>query len=143
MWQSRIFQEKLFCPQNGANGPKLDQKQSFLKLLENLVINFLWVWSRKKFYNICCILAQICILGKILVPEIWAKMLSTNQIAVFLNWLYLWNKMMKKPDFFAYWCRFIEIKVWLKNNGVGVVKIVCGHSVLRTLKLAVSQKKNQ
>ena len=24
---------------------------------------------------------------------------STNQIAVFLNWLYLYNKMMKKPDF--------------------------------------------
>ena len=42
--------------------------------------------------------------------------------------------------FFAYWCRFIEIKSWLKNIGVGMVKNGCGHSGLRTLKLAVSQE---
>ena len=28
-----------FCPQNWENGPKMDQKQGFLNLLENLVIN--------------------------------------------------------------------------------------------------------
>ena len=38
------------------------------------------------------------ILGKNQVPEM-AKMLLASQIAVFLNWLYLQNKMMKKPDF--------------------------------------------
>ena len=41
---------------------------------------------------------------------------------------------------FAYWCRFIEIKIWLKHFGVGMVKNGCGHSGLRTLKLAVSQE---
>ena len=39
------------------------------------------------------------VLGKNLVPEIWAKMLAPNQIAEFLNRLYIWNKMTKKPDF--------------------------------------------
>ena len=39
----------------------------------------------------------------------------------------------EKVWFFAYWCRFIEIKSWLVKNG-------CGHSGLRTLKLAVSQE---
>ena len=42
--------------------------------------------------------------------------------------------------FFAYWCKFIENKSWLKNIGVGIVKNGCGHSGLRTLKLAVSQE---
>ena len=33
------------------------------KLLENLVINFFWIWSIKKIYINCCILAQIPYLG--------------------------------------------------------------------------------
>ena len=37
----------------------------------------------------------------------------------------------EKAWLFVYWCRFIEIKSWLKNG--------CGHSGSRTLKLAVSQ----
>ena len=45
-----------------------------------------------------------------------------------------------KAWFFAYWCRFVEIKSWLKNIGVGLVKNGCGHSGLRTVKLAVSQE---
>ena len=34
----------------------------------------------------------------------------------------------------------MEIKIWLKNIWVGVVRNGCGCSGLRTLKLAVSQK---
>ena len=45
-----------------------------------------------------------------------------------------------KVRFFACWYRFMEIRSWLKNIGVGVVKNGCGHSGLRTLKLAVSQE---
>ena len=41
---------------------------------------------------------------------------------------------------FAYWCRFIEIKSWLKNIGLSIAKNGCGYSGLRTLKLAVSQE---
>ena len=46
----------------------------------------------------------------------------------------------EKASFFACWYRFREIKSWLKDIGVGVVKNECGHSGLRTLKLAVSQE---
>ena len=38
-------------------------------------------------------------LRKNLVPEIWVKMLSANQTAGFLNWLYLQRTIIKKPDF--------------------------------------------
>ena len=34
----------------------------------------------------------------------------------------------------------MEIKSWLKNTGVGMVRNGCGHSGLKTLKLAVSQE---
>ena len=39
------------------------------------------------------------IFGKDLTPEIWAKMLSANLIAGFLNQLYLQSKLMKLSDF--------------------------------------------
>ena len=56
-----FFKKSLFTPRMG----KMSQKQGFLNLLENLAINFFWIWSIKKFYNICCILTQIPYLGKI------------------------------------------------------------------------------
>ena len=34
----------------------------------------------------------------------------------------------------------MEIKSWLKNIGMGVIKNGCDHSGLSTLKLAVSEK---
>ena len=36
----------------------------FIKLLENLVINFYWIWSIMKIYIICCVPAQIPFLEK-------------------------------------------------------------------------------
>ena len=44
--------------------------------------------------------------GKNLVPEVWAKMFSAHQIAGFLNQLYLYNKIMKERDFI---CMLIHI----------------------------------
>ena len=41
----------------------------------------------------------------------------------------------EKAWILAYWCRFIEIKSWLKNISMGVVKNGCDHSGLRTLKI--------
>ena len=46
----------------------------------------------------------------------------------------------EKACFFACWCRFIEIKSWLKNIDVGMVKNGCDRSSLKTLKQAVSQE---
>ena len=42
----------------------------------------------------------------------------------------------EKAWFFACWYRLIEIKSWLKNDELGMVKNGCGHSGLRTQKLA-------
>ena len=44
---------------------KMGQKEGFLNLLENIVINFFWIWPLKKVYINWCILAQIPCLGKI------------------------------------------------------------------------------
>ena len=74
------FRWKIFLPQKLENGPKMGQKQGLLNLLKNIVINFFWILSIKKFYNIYCIYYTNPILGKNLVSEIWAKMLSVNQI---------------------------------------------------------------
>ena len=42
--------------------------------------------------------------------------------------------------FFACWYKFIEIKIWLKYIRLGIVKNESGHSVPRTLILALSQQ---
>ena len=52
--------------------------------------------------------------GKILVPEIWAKVLLANQIVGFLNQLYLQNKIMKRPDFLRVDTNLWKLKVNLK-----------------------------
>ena len=59
------FLENIFFPQNWENGPKIWQKQGFLNLLKNLVINFFWICSVMKIF-ICCVPAQISYLGKFL-----------------------------------------------------------------------------
>ena len=54
------FLEKFFSP------PKLGKcaKSSFLNILKNCVINFYWICSIMRIYNICCVPAQIPYLGK-------------------------------------------------------------------------------
>ena len=84
-----------------------------------------------------------CILGKI-----WEKfgswhvlMFLANRIAGFSNELYIsLERKDEKAWFFACWYKFIEIKSWLKNIGIGVVINGCAHSGCRNLKLAVSHK---
>ena len=56
------FKKKKICPKNAANGPKI----GFLGSIGNLVITFFLIWSIKKVHIICCILAIIPYLGKIL-----------------------------------------------------------------------------
>ena len=46
----------------------------------------------------------------------------------------------EKGWFFAYWCRFIKVKSYLENIGMGMVKNGCGYSGLKALKLDVSQE---
>ena len=51
------------------------------------------------------------IFRKILVPEIWAKMLLANEIAGFVNQLYLQNKIMKNSDFLHVDTNLLKLKV--------------------------------
>ena len=47
-------------------------------------------YNENLYYLLCSCTNPI--FGEILVPEIWSKMFSANQIAGFLNQLYLQNK---------------------------------------------------
>ena len=90
---SQIFQKKHFAQKIG----KMGQKQGFLNILKNFVINFYWICSIMKIYIICCVPAQIPNWEKFwfLRYGIWAKMFSVNQIAGFFNQPYLQNKSME------------------------------------------------
>ena len=112
-WQRQIFFKKICCPKNGENRPKIGLKIGFFGFIGKFSHQFFLnlVYKESSYY-----LLYSCtnpILGKNLVPEIWAKMLSANQIAGFLNWLYLQNTKIKKAWFFACWYRLMEIKSWL------------------------------
>ena len=76
------FPGKLFVTQK--NGPKMGQKQVFFEFIRK----FNHYFFLNLVYKEILYLLYHCrnpLLGKNLVPEICAKMLSTNQIAVFLN----------------------------------------------------------
>ena len=60
-------------------------KNRVLNLLENVVINFFLNLVYKEVLQYLLYSSTNPIFGKSLVPEIWAKILLTNQIAVFLN----------------------------------------------------------
>ena len=68
------------------------EKKTYLNLLDRFGQKFLLNLFYNK--NLCYLLYSFTnpIFGKIFVPEIWAKMLSANQIAGFFNQPYLQNK---------------------------------------------------
>ena len=74
-----------------------------MNLLKNLVIFF-----QNSVINVCYLLCirTNTIFGKNPIPEIWVKMLPANQIAEFLNELYLYSKLRKCQIF----CMFMETK---------------------------------
>ena len=59
---SLIFWKIFFVPKIG----KMSQKQGFLNLLKNMVINFYWICFIMKIYIICCVPGQIPYLEKFL-----------------------------------------------------------------------------
>ena len=69
---------------------------------------------------------------KNLFPEIWAKILSANQIAGFLN-------QVISPEQINETASFLHFKSWLKIFLLGMVKNGCAQSGLWTLKLTVSE----
>ena len=90
-------------PQNWENGSKI----GFSEILEIQVINFSLNLVYKESSNYLLYYCTNVILGKNLVLEIWAKMLSASQIAGFLNRLmYISRRKWWKSLFF---CMLIQI----------------------------------
>ena len=91
-----------------------------------------------KIYIISSVPAQIPYLGKLFFLEIYAKMLSANQIAEFSNQLFLQDKLMKDPHFLHVDTNLQKIKVdqkfWLH-----MIKIGSGQSGFGTLKLQAAR----
>ena len=84
----RFFEKTLFSPKIGKMNRKWAKNWSFFNLMD-LVINY---FLNMVYNESLCYLLYSCtnpIFGKNLVPGIWAKMLLANQIAGFLNQLYL------------------------------------------------------
>ena len=124
-WQCWIFWEKILPPKCW----KWIKNCFFLNLFENLVIYFFWIWSMKEVYIIWCILVQILDLRKI-----W-----------FLKFRPKCSQPIRFQDFqidyisrAEWWKNLVEINSWLKNIWLGMARSECGHSGLKTLKLAVS-----
>ena len=70
-WHGARIPCQVMCDRAGFSrkiffAPKMGQNQGFFNLLENLVINFYWIWSIMKIYILCCVPAQIPFLGKFL-----------------------------------------------------------------------------
>ena len=84
MTELDFLKKNIFTPEMG----KMCQKLGLLNLLENLVILFLNLVSNENLYYLLYSRLNP-IVGKNLVPEIWAKILSSSQIAGFSNQLYL------------------------------------------------------
>ena len=65
---------------------KWAKNRIFLDLLKILIINFYWIWSKKKIYIIIVFLHNT-IFRKNLVSEIWAKMVPVKKlIETFSGW---------------------------------------------------------
>ena len=86
---------KKFLSQNWENGPKIRFFGFIGKFSNQCFLNL--VYKESSYYLLYSYTNSI--LGKNLVPEMWGKILSANQIAGFLDGVYIQNKMMKKPDF--------------------------------------------
>ena len=87
------FFEKFCAPET----QKMAQKQSFLNLSKNLVTNFfLNLFYNESLYHLLCL--RYSKFRTNLTPKTQTKMLLANQIADFLNQLYLQKKNKKKTD---------------------------------------------
>ena len=78
--RARFSRKKFFTPKIG----KMGQRQDFFNLLEDLVINFYWMWSIMKMYIICCVPAQIPYLGKFLFLRYGPKCSQPIRLQYFL-----------------------------------------------------------
>ena len=92
------------------------------------------------FFHADTILGKLRVLEKSGSWDMGQNTLSQSDCKIFKSTISL-EQNDEKDWFFACWYRFMENRSWLKNIGVCVAKNACGHTVVRTLKLAVCQGK--
>ena len=116
-----VFPVKFFFPKNWENGPKKGQKQGFFNWLENLAINFYWIWSVIKIYIMCCVPALIEYLRKFLFLRYGPKCSQPSRLQDFLinhiSRINQWNAW-----FFTCFLKILEC-VW---SEMGVASLVTG-----------------
>ena len=122
------FSERFFAPKIG----KMDHKWArnrvvwiYWKILSLIFTEFVLYWK----FILFAVFLHKSLIGKILVPDIWAKMFSANQIAGFFNQPYLQNKSMKQPDFLHVDTNSYKLKIDWKIFGwawseMGVASLV-------------------
>ena len=90
----RFCRKSFFCLHNWGNGPKIGFFEFEEKFGHQFSLNLFYI---ENLYLLCSCTNPI--FGKNLVSEIEAEMLSANQIAGFLNGLFLLSKLMKQTHF--------------------------------------------
>ena len=129
---SLVF-SNFFCSQDLENWSKGGQKQVFLNLLKNLIINFNWSSSIMKTFIICCVPVEIPYLGKFLFLGYRPKCSQPIRLQDFLinhisrtnQWKVLW------------WYKLTYIKSWSKIFWLGMARSGYGQFGYGTLKLTV------
>ena len=117
----------------------MGQKQGFLNLLKNSVINSYWFCSIIKIRIICCVRSQIQYLGKSCLWDLHHSTVIPSDCRIFKSSIAS-EQINETASFFACWDKFTKLKDVENFFWLGMVKIWFGQSGLWTLKLTVSQK---
>ena len=120
-------------------GVKIGQREAFLNLKKNLVINFHWSCSIMKIYIICYVPAQIPYLGKILFLRYRPKCSQPIRLQDFLI-NYFSRTNWSNSLIFCILIQIHKIEKLIENFLSGMVKNGCGQSGYGILKLTVFQE---
>ena len=120
-------------------GVKIGQREAFLNLKKNLVINLHWSCSIMKIYIICYVPAQIPYLGKILFLRYRPKCSQPIRLQDFLI-NYFSRTNWSNSLIFCILIQIHKIEKLIENFLSGMVKNGCGQSGCGTLKLTVFQE---
>ena len=117
---------------------KMDQKWAINRVFLNLILNSLNLFYNENLYYLLWYCTNP--IGWNLVPEIWAKMLSANQISRFLNQIFLQKNLRKQTHFWHVDTNSQKLNVDRNVLVVHGKKWVWLIWSLDSVKLAVSQK---
>ena len=117
-WQGHIFLKKSFCLKNGENGPKIGQNTGFFEFIGKYDF-FLNLVYKENLITFAVLLHNSHTWKKSVFRDRGQYALDQSDCSIFKLTISL-EQNDEKAWFFAYWCRFLEIKSWLKNIGVNI-----------------------